>query len=148
MPTYDYRCQACGHEFEDFHSISQPPLRKCPKCKKPKLERLIGSGAGILFKGGGFYQTDYRSESYKRDESSDKEGAKPASEPSKTASAAEAKSESTGAKSESTGAKPEPAGAKPASASAKTEAPKTDKGSAKPSGQDGSKGSKKKRAGD
>lgn len=129
MPTYDYRCQACGHEFEDFHSISQPALRKCPKCKKPKLERLIGSGAGILFKGGGFYQTDYRSESYKRDESSDKEGAKPASEPSKTTSAAESKPE-------------------PASASAKVEAPKAAKGSAKPSGQDGSKGSKKKRAGD
>ena len=76
MPTYDYRCAACGHEFENFQSINQPALRKCPKCGKPKLERLIGSGAGILFKGGGFYQTDYRSENYQRGEKSEKEGGK------------------------------------------------------------------------
>ena len=74
MPTYDYLCNACGHRLEAFHSINEPPLKKCPKCKKPKLERQIGSGAGILFKGGGFYQTDYRSESYKRGESSEKDG--------------------------------------------------------------------------
>lgn len=78
MPTYDYRCAACGHEFENFQSINQPALRKCPKCGKPKLERLIGSGAGILFKGGGFYQTDYRSESYQKGEKSEKDGGKPA----------------------------------------------------------------------
>ena len=76
MPTYDYRCAACGHEFESFQSMHEAALKKCPKCKKPKLERLIGSGAGILFKGGGFYQTDYRSESYKRGESSEKDGGK------------------------------------------------------------------------
>lgn len=78
MPTYDYRCAACGHEFENFQSINQPALRKCPKCGKPKLERLIGSGAGILFKGGGFYQTDYRSESYQKGEKSEKDGSAPA----------------------------------------------------------------------
>jgi len=78
MPTYDYLCNACGHRLEAFHSINEPPLKKCPKCKKPKLERQIGSGAGILFKGGGFYQTDYRSESYKQGESSEKGDSKPA----------------------------------------------------------------------
>lgn len=66
MPTYDYRCNACGHEFEAFQSITAPVMRKCPACGKPKLERLIGAGAGIIFKGGGFYETDYRSESYRK----------------------------------------------------------------------------------
>jgi putative FmdB family regulatory protein len=80
MPTYDYRCAACGHELEVFHSIREPALTKCPQCKKPRLERLIGPGAGILFKGGGFYQTDYRSESYKRGESAEKDAVKPAAE--------------------------------------------------------------------
>src|SRR5947207_943162 len=65
MPTYDYVCDACKHEFEEFQSMSEEPLKKCPQCKKKKLRRLIGTGAAILFKGSGFYQTDYRSESYK-----------------------------------------------------------------------------------
>lgn len=65
MPTYNYECQSCGHAFELFQSMSARVKRKCPECGKPKLERLIGSGAGIIFKGSGFYQTDYRSESYK-----------------------------------------------------------------------------------
>ncbi len=92
MPTYDYRCQACGHTLEVFQSITEAAKRKCPQCGKSRLERLIGSGAGILFKGGGFYQTDYRSDSYKQAESADKNGSsspdagasKPA-EPAKTA---------------------------------------------------------------
>ncbi len=66
MPTYDYRCTACEHEFEAFQSMSAKPLRKCPACGKQKLERLIGTGAGLIFKGSGFYETDYRSESYKK----------------------------------------------------------------------------------
>ncbi|MCL4209538.1 MAG: zinc ribbon domain-containing protein [Phycisphaerales bacterium] len=66
MPTYDYVCRACGHEFELFQSITAPVQRKCPKCGKLKLERLIGVGAGVIFKGSGFYETDYRSESYKK----------------------------------------------------------------------------------
>jgi putative FmdB family regulatory protein len=65
MPTYDYECDACGHRFEEFQSMKDEPLKKCPECKKKKLRRLIGTGAAILFKGSGFYQTDYRSESYK-----------------------------------------------------------------------------------
>ncbi len=66
MPTYDYLCEDCGYEFEQFQSIKARPLRKCPICKKTSLKRLIGSGSGLIFKGTGFYQTDYRSESYKK----------------------------------------------------------------------------------
>jgi len=66
MPTYDYECTACGHRFEEFQAITAAPIRTCPKCKRRKVKRMIGSGAGILFKGSGFYQTDYRSESYKK----------------------------------------------------------------------------------
>ena len=65
MPTYQYQCAACKHGFEELQSIKDDPLTKCPQCKKKKLERLIGTGAGLLFKGSGFYITDYRSESYK-----------------------------------------------------------------------------------
>jgi putative FmdB family regulatory protein len=79
MPTYDYRCQACGHALEVFQSITEAAKKKCPKCGKARLERLIGSGAGILFKGGGFYQTDYRSDSYKKAESADKSASAPPS---------------------------------------------------------------------
>jgi len=72
MPTYDYVCDACEHEFELFQSITDPVKRKCPKCGKPKLRRLIGTGAAIMFKGSGFYKTDYRSESYKKQAAADK----------------------------------------------------------------------------
>jgi len=66
MPTYEYACDRCGHEFEQFQSISARPLKKCPECGRNALRRLIGPGAGVIFKGSGFYQTDYRSESYKK----------------------------------------------------------------------------------
>ena len=72
MPTYDYLCEACDHEFELFQTISEPIKRKCPECKKPKLRRLFGTGAAVVFKGSGFYQTDYRSESYKKGAEKDK----------------------------------------------------------------------------
>lgn len=72
MPTYDYICKNCGHKFERFQSITARPLRKCPECGKISLKRLIGTGSGIIFKGSGFYQTDYRSESYKKAEKSEK----------------------------------------------------------------------------
>ncbi len=65
MPTYDYKCDACGTGFERFQSITAPAIRKCPKCGKLKVRRLIGPGAGLIFKGSGFYITDYRSEGYK-----------------------------------------------------------------------------------
>ena len=72
MPTYDYLCKNCGHKFENFQPITARPLRKCPACSKMQLQRLIGSGAGIIFKGNGFYQTDYRSESYKQGQQAEK----------------------------------------------------------------------------
>lgn len=72
MPTYDYKCNACAHRFEQFQSMKDKPLRKCPACGKAALERLIGIGAAVIFKGSGFYQTDYRSEAYKKSAESDK----------------------------------------------------------------------------
>lgn len=72
MPTYDYVCDACDHTFEHFQSITDPVLKKCPKCKKSKLRRLFGTGGAVMFKGSGFYQTDYRSESYRKAASADK----------------------------------------------------------------------------
>ena len=71
MPTYDYECPKCGHTFERFQGINDPPLKTCPKCKGRKVKRLIGTGAGIIFKGSGFYATDYRSKDYRRDAKSD-----------------------------------------------------------------------------
>ncbi|MEK6702685.1 MAG: FmdB family zinc ribbon protein [Planctomycetota bacterium] len=94
MPTYDYRCTACKHTFEEFQTMSAKHLKKCPKCGKPALERLIGTGAAIVFKGSGFYQTDYRSEGYKQSAAADK----PASD---TATKTETKAETkTDVKSE------------------------------------------------
>lgn len=72
MPTYDYKCRACEHTWEEFQSIKAPATRKCPSCKKLKAERQIGGGAGLIFRGSGFYLTDYRSESYKKGAAADK----------------------------------------------------------------------------
>ena len=72
MPTYDYSCKNCDHQWEVFHSMKQKPIRKCPECGKLKAERLIGAGGGIIFKGSGFYETDYRSSAYQKDASADK----------------------------------------------------------------------------
>jgi putative FmdB family regulatory protein len=72
MPTYDYVCDACKHSFELFHSIKDEPKKQCPECGKKKLRRQIGPGAAIVFKGSGFYITDYRSESYKKAAAADK----------------------------------------------------------------------------
>lgn len=73
MPTYDYVCGACGHELEIFQSMSEAPKRKCPECGSLKLQRQIGMGAGVLFKGSGFYETDYRSDSYAKGAKAEKE---------------------------------------------------------------------------
>ncbi len=75
MPTYDYQCNACDHTFELFQSIKDPVKRKCPECGRNKLRRLFGTGAAIIFKGSGFYQTDYRSKSYKKRAADDKKAA-------------------------------------------------------------------------
>lgn len=104
MPTYDYLCKACGHEFELFQQMSDSVKRKCPKCGKPKLERLIGIGAGVLFKGGGFYETDYRSDSYTKAVEAEKkaaevktDGDKKPAETSLSAAASEGKTKPEGA---------------------------------------------------
>lgn len=75
MPTYEYECDACKHQFEEYQSITADALTKCPKCGRKKLRRLLGTGGGIIFKGSGFYQTDYRSESYKSGAESEKKSA-------------------------------------------------------------------------
>ncbi len=91
MPTYDYECDACSHSFELFQSITAEPEKKCPECGKRKLRRLIGPGAAIVFKGSGFYKTDYRSESYKKAAAADTSGG---SSSSGSESKSEGKSES------------------------------------------------------
>ncbi|MCA9764768.1 MAG: zinc ribbon domain-containing protein [Gemmatimonadetes bacterium] len=90
MPTYDYECQACGHRMEVFQSITENALRKCPECRRLKLRRLIGAGSGLIFKGSGFYITDYRSDSYQKGQKGEAAGKEPGtgdgaakSEPSK-----------------------------------------------------------------
>ncbi|MEX0612784.1 MAG: FmdB family zinc ribbon protein [Pirellulales bacterium] len=104
MPTYDYECDACGHSFELFQSISEPVKKKCPECGKPKLRRLFGTGAAVVFKGSGFYQTDYRSESYKKAAEKDKKPATETKSENKGESTSDAKpssdAKSTSAKSE------------------------------------------------
>ena len=99
MPTYDYSCDACHHEFEVFEPITAQPQKKCPKCKKNKLRRLFGAGGGLIFKGSGFYQTDYRSDSYKKAAESEK--------PKTDDSSKSTDSKSTKGETKATPAKPE-----------------------------------------
>lgn len=112
MPTYEYVCDACNHQFDEFQSMNDKPLKKCPKCKKSKLRRLFGTGAAIIFKGSGFYQTDYRSDSYKQaakadqapaaDSGGDKSSKSDSASPAKPAAASKETGSSTKkAKSES-----------------------------------------------
>ncbi|MDP1662638.1 MAG: zinc ribbon domain-containing protein [Phycisphaerales bacterium] len=75
MPTYDYKCKTCGHTWELFQSMSAKPVKACPDCGRKTAERLIGTGAALLFKGSGFYQTDYRSEGYRKSAEADKKSA-------------------------------------------------------------------------
>jgi putative FmdB family regulatory protein len=111
LPTYDYRCKACGHALEIFHSISEAPRRKCPKCGKLALERQIGTGAGILFRGSGFYQTDYRSDSYRKDASSDKaETGSQAAEPGGKKDATSTPADAGGTSSSPSAPAPKPKG--------------------------------------
>ena len=117
MPTYDYRCSACRHEFELFQSMKDAAKRKCPACGKNTLERLIGTGAAILFKGSGFYETDYRSESYRKAAEADKPAAvEPKPDPAKDKAKPEAAKDGGGV-SPAPAAKPD----KPAPAPAPSE---------------------------
>ena len=104
MPTYDYECDACGHEFELFQSISAPVKRKCPECSKLKLRRLFGTGAAVVFKGSGFYETDYRSDSHKKGaekekKASDESADKKKSGDTSSAKKSESKSDRSGTQS-------------------------------------------------
>jgi putative FmdB family regulatory protein len=95
MPTYDYECQSCHGKFELFQSITERPVRKCPHCGRASARRLIGAGAGIIFKGSGFYQTDYRSAAYKAEAKADSAGGSASGKSeSKSESKAESKPES------------------------------------------------------
>lgn len=87
MPTYEYACPKCGHEFEQFQSMRDEPLKKCPKCRKTGLKRLVGSGAGLIFKGTGFYITDYKNKTGKKEGAGEGKPAesKPASSDAKAA---------------------------------------------------------------
>lgn len=126
MPTYDYRCKACNHEFELFQSMSDSVKKKCPSCGKSSLERLIGTGAAVVFKGSGFYQTDYRSESYKKAAKAESGGGDSKSD---TKSGGEGKAESkSDVKAESSSGKSEAGKSGPEKApEPKGEAPKADK---------------------
>ena len=101
MPTYDYRCGECEHEWEVFQSITSKPKRKCPECGKLKAKRMIGPGAGVIFKGSGFYQTDYRSSSYKKGA----EAAKSAKEAASKSNDSSSKSDSSPSKSSDSSSK-------------------------------------------
>lgn len=133
MPTYDYECRACGKTFEIFHSMSEPARTVCPACKKKKLERLIGAGSGFIFKGSGFYITDYRSPDYKARAKADSEASSPKSEESKASGKSEGASKSKDAPSSSgSSGKDAPAAPKKEESSApKTEKPKARKDSPK-----------------
>ncbi len=109
MPTYDYVCDACKHEFELFQSIKEEPKKQCPKCGKKKLRRLIGPGAAIVFKGSGFYTTDYRSESYKKAADADK----PAAASTSGEKTADKPAEKSAEKSKDTGTKKTKGGSRP-----------------------------------
>ncbi len=94
MPTYEYECQKCHKELEVFQKMTDEPLKKCPSCGKMALRKKIGTGAGIIFKGNGFYSTDYRSESYKNAEKKDKGESSSSSKSSeKTSTTTEKKTE-------------------------------------------------------
>ncbi len=99
MPTYDYECDACGHKFEIYQGINDDKLKKCPECKKLKLRRLLGTGGAIVFKGSGFYQTDYRSESYKKAAAADKPSSSDSSSSSSNSSSSSSSEASKSSKS-------------------------------------------------
>jgi len=96
MPTYEYHCDGCEHNFDELQSFSEEPLKKCPKCGKKKLRRVFGTGAAVLFKGSGFYQTDYRSESYKQAAKADQESAPKTSTTDKSATPGTSGGEASG----------------------------------------------------
>ena len=128
MPTYEYKCDACGHAFEKFQPITSNAIRKCPKCGKNKVRRLISAGGGLIFKGSGFYITDYRDKGYGESAKAD------------TAASAEKPAESKSTESSTDSSKPAATESKPAET--KTEKPAVKEPTAKP--EKASKSAKKK----
>lgn len=109
MPTYDYICDACQHEWELFQRITADRIKKCPACKKNKAVRQFGTGAAVMFKGSGFYETDYRSESYKKSAEADKKKSDPGSSDSSSKSDTSSKADTSSKKKpDSTSAKKSP----------------------------------------
>lgn len=94
MPTYEYECTKCGHHFERFQSMKDDPLKRCPSCRC-KVRRLLGTGAGIIFKGSGFYQTDYRSKDYHEAAKKDKGETTSGASESKESKPADSKKETS-----------------------------------------------------
>ncbi len=132
MPTYEYECAGCGHHFEEFQGITEDKLKTCPECKKDTLERLIGAGAAVLFKGSGFYQTDYRSQEYTEKAKADSTSESAASSGTESGSTSESESSSKSeskskgdakpdAKASSSESKSKSSSSKPASKSKKSE---------------------------
>jgi putative FmdB family regulatory protein len=117
MPTYEYKCDACGYEFERFQSITAAPVKRCPECGKAKVRRLISTGAGLIFKGSGFYITDYRDKSYSDKAKAESGGGGDAKNDTKGDAP---KTDATKTDATKTEAKPA-AEAKPATAPAKSE---------------------------
>src|SRR3954462_14338648 len=109
MPTYDYKCSACGHQWELFQSIKADPIKKCPECGKQRAKRIIGAGAGVIFRGSGFFQIDYRSDSYKKDAAADKKS-QSASDGKSDKGSSDSKSSSSESKSSSSEKKSKPSG--------------------------------------
>ncbi len=100
MPTYEYACPKCGHQFEQFQSMRDEPLKKCPKCGKTGVKRLVGGGAGLIFKGSGFYITDYKKKSGGESKGGESKPSETKSTPSESKP-----SSSTGSKSSDSGKK-------------------------------------------
>jgi putative FmdB family regulatory protein len=145
MPTYDYKCDACGHAFEQVQSIKADSLKKCPECGKQKLRRLIGTGGGFIFKGSGFYITDYRDSAYKEKAKADAGGGETKSETkdskeSKPSAETKADSKSSGPSAE---AKPTKAEAPAAASPSSTQASSSKSGSGQASKSDGKSKSEK-----
>ena len=127
MPTYEYKCDACGAEFERFQSITAQPIKRCPECGKAKVRRLIGTGAGLIFKGSGFYITDYRDKSYTDKAKAESGGG----DGQKTGGETKGDSKPETAKADTKSAESKPADAKPSAAKADAKPAKSDSKSSK-----------------
>ena len=101
MPTYEYKCLDCGIQFDRFQGITEDPIQECPECSG-QTKRLIGAGAGLIFKGSGFYITDYRSEGYKESAKKDKDSSSSGDGDSKSGDSKSGDSKSSDSKSSKT----------------------------------------------